>query len=111
MPRNFVSLTTVMLALLASASCAAPGSADKPGIEGRVQLSPGCPGPQRIDQPACVSAMPDAVVVLQTPHGKIVHKSATDSDGFFSVLGKPETEDYLKEVSENTKVERKSLIY
>ena len=33
--------------------------------------------------------MPDAVVVLQTLHGKIVHKSTTDSDGFFSFAAPP----------------------
>ena len=83
MPKNSVFFTTLLLTLLASTASAMQGPADKSGIEGRVQLSPGCPGPQRIDQPACVSAMPGAVVALQTQRGKTLRKTTTDTDGLF----------------------------
>ena len=89
MLRLYVPLTPLLFALVAGTTSAMQGPSDKFVIEGRVQLSPACPGPQRIDQPVCVSAMPDTVVALQTPRRKLLRKTTTDADGFFRLAAAP----------------------
>lgn len=79
----------LLFTLLTACAVATPVSAEKSGVEGRVQVTPSCPGPQKIDQPACTSGLPGLVVKLLTPYGKTLKKTTTDQDGVFLLVVPP----------------------
>lgn len=86
MLKKSAAFVVLLFSLLTACAVVTPASAEKSGVEGRVQVAPSCPGPQKIDQPACTSGLPDLVVKLISPNGKTLKKTTTDSDGAFLLV-------------------------
>lgn len=89
MLKKYVTCSILLFTLLTGCAAANPKRVEKSGVEGRVQIAPSCPGPQKIDQPACASGLPGLIVKLLTPLGKTLVKTTTDQDGVFLVMVPP----------------------
>ena len=73
--------------VLSGAACTVAAEATPPsGVTGSVSVSNSCPGPQKINQPACSSALAHAKLVLRKADGVEVAKTTATTDGSYTVI-------------------------
>ena len=90
------ALLVVPLALWGVACTVAAEATAPSGVTGHVSVSNSCPGPQKINQPPCASALADAKLVLRKANGAVAAKTTAASDGSFTLHGPPG--DYVVQV-------------
>jgi hypothetical protein len=74
-------------AVLGLGACAAALAAGS-GVSGTVTVSPGCPGPQRVDQ-ECIRPLGGVRVRLIDLAGQLVDAAQTSTDGAFEIAAPP----------------------
>ena len=63
-------------------------SAPHLGVNGSVNVSPSCPGPQKINQEPCSSPLPAVSVVLLKVDGRMAGRATTAADGSFFIVAR-----------------------
>jgi hypothetical protein len=63
----------------------AGAQAPQSGVTGTVSQTPGCPGPQHIDQGPCVAPVAAVQVQLRSASGKVIGSAPSDPDGRFVI--------------------------
>jgi len=72
-----------------SACSALAAAQPRSGVSGALSQAPACPGPQRIDQDACVAPLAAARVQLRKAGGEVAASAVSAADGSFTLYAPP----------------------
>lgn len=72
-----------------SAASGLAAAQPRSGVTGTLSLAPACPGPQRIDQDACVAPVGAAQVHLRKASGEVAASAVSAADGSFTLHAPP----------------------
>jgi hypothetical protein len=72
-----------------SAASALAAAQPRSGVTGALSQTPACPGPQRVDQDACVAPVAAARVQLRRAGGEVAASAVSAADGSFTLHAPP----------------------
>lgn len=81
MSRRWLFLGCCVLSAVSGLAAAQPRS----GVIGTLSQEPACPGPQRVDQEACVAPVDGAKVQLLRNDGAVAASAVSAADGSFTL--------------------------
>jgi hypothetical protein len=74
---------------LLSAASVLAAAQPRSGVTGTLSQAPACPGPQRVDQEACVAPVGGAKVQLLRSEGEVAASAVSAADGSFTLYASP----------------------